>query len=137
MLLPEEAAPRLAEDVVAVADPEVVDEVRELAHEELDRPEVGAALGQVRRLAVSELVVEDDGPAVVREIGEREEVVVRRARPAVQRDERRRPVRPELALHAIPGLVPVELGVALFHERNSTTAARNASPRCSKFSNWS
>ena len=45
VLLAEEAAPGLAEDVVAVGDPERVDEVVQLADEQVDRPEVGAAVG--------------------------------------------------------------------------------------------
>ena len=88
VLLAEEPAPGLAEDVVAVGDPERVDEVVQLADEQVDRPEVGAAVRVVRAAAVAELVVVDDGPAVG-EIGEREEVVVGRAWPAVKDDERR------------------------------------------------
>jgi hypothetical protein len=84
---PEEPAPGLAEDVVAVGDPERADEVVQLSDEQVDRPEVCAAVGVVRAAAVAELVVVDDGPAVG-EIGEREEVVVGRARTTVQNDER-------------------------------------------------
>src|SRR5438477_7027084 len=89
VLLAEEAAPGLAEDVVTVGDPERVDEVVKLANEQVDRPEVGAAVRVVRAPTVAELVVMDDRPAAG-EVGEREEVVVGRAWPAVKDDERRR-----------------------------------------------
>jgi len=56
---------------VAVGDPERVHEVVQLAHEEVDRPEVGAAVRVVRATAVPELVVVDDGAAVGK-VGERE-----------------------------------------------------------------
>ena len=79
-----------------VGDAERLDEVVQLADEEVDRPELGAALREVRAAAVAELVVEDDRAAVTREVADGEQVVVRRAGPAVQRDERRRAV-PELA----------------------------------------
>ena len=81
VLLREEAAPRLAEHVVALSQPERVDEVVQLAHEEIDRPEVGAALRVVRAAPVAELVVVDDGAAAVGKVRDREQVVVR-ARPA-------------------------------------------------------
>src|SRR5262249_54460119 len=48
VLLGEEAAPRRAEDVVAVVDTEVVEQVRELSDKELDRPEVAVAIAQMR-----------------------------------------------------------------------------------------
>src|SRR2546423_1014591 len=57
VLLSEEAAPGLAEDVVAAGESERVDEVVQLADEELDGPEVGAALWVVGAAAVAELVV--------------------------------------------------------------------------------
>jgi hypothetical protein len=44
VLLAEEPAPGLAEDVVAVGDPERADEVVQLPDEQVDRPEVGAAV---------------------------------------------------------------------------------------------
>src|SRR5215510_12467772 len=45
VLLPEEAAPGLAEHVVPVGYPEFIDEVLELSYEQVDRVEVFAALG--------------------------------------------------------------------------------------------
>ncbi len=69
VLLREEAAPGLAEHVVAFGDPERLDEVVQLADEEVDRPEVGAAVRVVRAAAVAELVVVDDGPSLA-EVGE-------------------------------------------------------------------
>ena len=95
---------------MAVGDPERVDEVVQLADEEVDRPEVGAAVRVVRAAAVAELVVVDDG-AAVGEVGEREEVVVRRAGAAVEDDERRGRsgvAGPQVAGHAVPGLRLVE-----------------------------
>ena len=44
---------------------------------------------QMRRLAVAELVVVDDRPSRPREVGHRQQVVVRAAGAAVRRDERR------------------------------------------------
>ena len=73
-----------------VDDAERVDEVVQLAHEEIDRPEVGAPVGAMRAAAVAELVVVDDRPAVTRQIGQGQQVVVRGAGAAVKDDERRR-----------------------------------------------
>src|SRR5947209_5794654 len=101
VLLAEEAAPRLDQTEVSIGDSERLDEVVQLPDEELDRTEVGAALGVVRRAAVPDLVVEDDRAAVSREVGHRKQVVVRRARAAVERDERRRPGA-QVALHPLP-----------------------------------
>src|SRR5205823_12643051 len=92
VLLTEEPAPRRPEHVIPLADAEVVDEVRKLPDEELHRPEVAAAFGEMRRPAVPELVIEDDGASVAGQAGERQQVVVGRAGAAVQEDERRRPV---------------------------------------------
>ena len=117
VLLRQEPAPRLAEDVVAVGDPERVDEVVQLADEELGRPELGPAVRVVRAAAVAELVVVDDR-ALVGEVCEREEVVVRRAGAAVEDDERRgrRGVAGlQLACHAVPGLGFAEGNGALAH----------------------
>ena len=110
--------------MVAVGDPERVDEVVQLADEEVDRPEVGAAVRIVRAAPVAELVVVDDGTSVG-EVGEREEVVVRRAGAAVEDDERRGRsgiAGPQLAGHAVPGLRLVEGdgAVAHLHLRDST-----------------
>ena len=60
----------------------------QLTDEEIDRPEIGAALRIVRAAAVAELVVVDHG-AAVRQVGEGEEVVVSRSWAAVEDDERR------------------------------------------------
>ena len=117
VLLGEEPAPGLAQHVVAVGDPEGIDEVVELADEELDRPELGAAVGIVRAAAVADLVVVDDG-AVGREIREREEVVVRPARAAVEDDERCGSVRgpgAQVAGDAVPRLRLAERDGALAH----------------------
>jgi hypothetical protein len=124
VLLAEEAAPRLAEDVVAVGDSERVDEVVELANEELDRPEVGAPVRIVRAAAVPELVVVDDR-AAVGQVGDRQEIVVGGPGPAVQDDERRRRrgvPGPQLAGHAEPRLRLPEGDCALahLHLRDST-----------------
>jgi len=126
ILLGEEAAPGLAEDVVAPGDPERVDEVVQLADEEIHRPELGAAVGVVGAAPVPYLVVVDDRPAVG-EVDEREEVVVRRAGAAVEGDERRRRRRvagPQLAGNAVPGLRLAEGDRALahLHARDSTPA---------------
>ena len=128
VLLAQEPAPGLAEDVVAVGDPERADEVVQLPDEQVDRPEVGAAVGVVGAAAVAELVVVDDGPAVG-EIGEREEVVVGRAWTAVKNDERcgrRRVAGPQLPRHAVPGLRVLageregHGALARIHRRDST-----------------
>src|SRR5205814_5713224 len=124
VLLGQEAAPGGTEDVMATGDPERIDEVVELADEQLDRPELGAALRVVRRASVSDLVVEDDR-AAVREVGKRKQVVVRRARAAMERDQRRggvRVVRVQVAVDSVPGLgdvtVEAEGGLALVHAEN-------------------
>jgi len=72
--------------VVAARDPERVDEVVELADEEIDCPEVAVAPLVVCAAAVTDLVLEDDR-AFTGEIGERQEVIVRCSRTAVQSDE--------------------------------------------------
>jgi hypothetical protein len=54
--------------VVAVSNAQVLEQVRELADEELDRPELGATVRQMRRVAVPDLVVEDDRAATTRKI---------------------------------------------------------------------
>ena len=93
---------------MAVGDPERLDEVVQLADEQLGLPELGAAVRVVRAAPVADLVVVDDR-ALVAEIPEREEVVVGRAGPAVQRD-KRCGIGSEVAGHAIPrlGLLAVE-----------------------------
>jgi len=91
---------------VPVGDSERLDEVVQLADEELDRPEICTAVRIVRAAAVPELVLMDDR-AAVGEVGEREEIVVRPARPSVQHDEWRRRVcvaRSQVAGHAVPRL---------------------------------
>src|SRR5256714_12075329 len=66
VLLSQKAAPGGAEHVMPVGDPERVYEVVEVADEQRDRPEIGAAVGLVRAPAVADLVVEDDRAAVLR-----------------------------------------------------------------------
>ena len=106
VLLRQETAPGLAEDVMAVGDPERVDEAVQFSNEQVDGPEVGAAIRIVSAAAVAELVVVDDGPRAG-EVREGEQVVVRRAGAAVEHDERRRSVGgagSQIARHAVPGL---------------------------------
>ncbi len=125
VLLREEAAPRLAEHVVALSQAERVDEIVELADEEIDRPEVGAPLRVVRAAPVADLVVVDDGAAAVGQIRDREQVVVRRPRPAVEDDQRReclRVVWAQLVRDAVPGLGRLVADV----ERNRALAGRHA-----------
>ena len=71
------------------AYPQRVDEIVQLAHKQLDRPEVGTPIGEVRAAPIAQLVVVDDSPAIMREIRERQEVVVRRAGAAMENDQRR------------------------------------------------
>ena len=65
-----------------MVQPERVAHGLHLADEEVDRPEVGGLLDP--RVPAADLVVEDDAPAGLGEQLERLEVVVQRARPAVQ-----------------------------------------------------
>jgi hypothetical protein len=126
VLLRKEPAPRLTQHLVTIGDSESVDEVVELTDEEIDRPELGAAVGIVRAAAAPDLVVVDDR-AVGREIHEREEVVVCPARAAVEDDERRGSVPvagAQVAGDAVPGLRLAERDGALahLHPRDSTPA---------------
>ena len=83
----------MAEEVELPAiprQPEMANEVVELGAEELFGPECGVAVlrGKMCGAAASDLVVEQDGDAVVfPEVGQAEKVVVRNARAAVQGDE--------------------------------------------------
>jgi len=112
--------------VVPVGDPERVDEIVELPDEQIDRPEVGAALRVVRTPAVADLVVEDDRAAVLREVGEHEQVVVRRAGAAVECDQRggSMRIRGEVAVDSVPALgdvaVEAKRSLSLVHARNRT-----------------
>ena len=84
MLEGELAAPRRAEEV----DPlelELVAQRRELVEEDLDAP---VDVLRSVRAAAADLVVEHDGAAALGQPLEGREVVVRRAGPAVQGDER-------------------------------------------------
>jgi hypothetical protein len=103
--------------VVPIGHAESLDEVVQLADEEVDRPKVGSSVRVMGAAAVAELVVVDDGP-VTCEVDQREDVVVRRAGAAVKDDERRwhsGVARPQLAGHAVPGLRLVEGDGALAH----------------------
>ncbi len=60
------AAPGLPDEVVAPGDAEMGQEVVEFGEEEVDGPEAGAAVAQVGRAAVAELVVVHDGAAGTR-----------------------------------------------------------------------
>jgi hypothetical protein len=117
VLLGEHPAPGLAEDVVPVTYPEVVDEVRELADEQLHGPEVRPATGQMRGLAVAELIVENDGAPAGAEVLERQEVVVYAARTSVQGHEGRRPAAGarlfEVPEDPVPRAEALEVGPAL------------------------
>ena len=117
VLLAEEPAPRRAEHVVPAGDSERVDEVVELADEQVDGPEVAVPPLVVRRSAVADLVVEHHG-AVVGEVGQRQQVVVRRAGPPVERHERGGAVGTELAVDPVPGLG----GLVVVAERNGPFA---------------
>jgi hypothetical protein len=87
---------------VHLLEPERLSDVPELGEEELHGPE--RRIRRFRRVARSELVVEDDA-ALVSELLQRREAEVRRARAAVQAEERHaRPV----SDRAVPGLVPAE-----------------------------
>ena len=111
--------------MVAAGDAERVDEVVELADEQVDRPEIRAALRVVRAPAVADLVVEDDRAPVLREVGEREQIVVRRAWAAVEGDEwggRIGVVREEVAFDSVPRLgefaVEPKRSLVFSHRRN-------------------
>src|SRR4051794_1665194 len=125
----EHPAPRLAEDVVAPGDPEVVDERGQLVLEELRRPERRIGVGQVVAASVAELVVEHARAPGAVQLGDRLDVVVRRPRPAVADHERRaQPVRVEVADDPVPGPVAVALEVAL-HGRGTYLSASAARAR--------
>ena len=119
--------------MVPVGDPERVDKIVELPDEQVDRPEVGAPLRVVRAPAVADLVVEDDSAAVLREVGEHEQVVVRRAGAAVKGDEwggSIRVARTEVAVDSVPRLgdVTVEAkgSLGFSHGRNLFSGGRSS-----------
>ena len=88
-----------------IPDPERVDQIVQLADEEIDRPELGTAVREVTAAPIPELVVVDHRAAAAREIRHRQEVVVGRPGAAMQQDERRRRgVRTDLAGDAKPRL---------------------------------
>ena len=117
--------------MVPAGDSERVDQVVELADEQVDRPEIRAALRVVRAPAVADLVVEDDSAAVLREVGEHEQVVVRRAGAAVKGDEWGGSIgvaRAKVAVDSVPRLgdVTVEAkgSLAFSHGRNLFSGGR-------------
>ena len=55
----EHPAPRLADDRVAVGDPEVTRQLTKLVLEELRRPEVRGGVRKMLALAAADLVVQD------------------------------------------------------------------------------
>src|SRR6266550_5477075 len=117
--------------MVPAGDSERVDQVLELADEKVDRPEIRAALRVVRAPAVADLVVEDDRAPVLREVGEREQIVVRRAWAAVEGDEwggrRIGVVREEVAFDSVPRLgdiaVEPKRSLVFSHRRKRYSAA--------------
>src|SRR6266545_7525131 len=107
MLLGEHSSPGRAEQVNPL-EPELVAHGSHLLAEDLDAP-----LDALRpiRLAAADLVVEHDRPFVCKLL-ERREVVVRRPRSAVQREQRRHG-RIEIADEAVPRPIAAEIDVSL------------------------
>ena len=85
----EHAAPGLAEQVVAAGDAEMGKQGIEFGEEQIHRPERRIGVGQMGGAAAAELVVMDDGAFGGGEAGEAQSVVMQRARPAMQHDQRR------------------------------------------------
>src|SRR4051794_8556491 len=103
MLSGEHAAPGLTEEMIGVANSELVEKILELIEEKTDGPEVGAAVAQMRRVTVAELIVMNDRATGAREVCHRQQVVVRSAWSSVRHDERRTR-RIEVTGNAVPGL---------------------------------
>ncbi len=118
MLHPEHATPRLAEHVVAIGDADVIEQHRELAHEQLHGPEVDRRVAQMLRAAGAELVVEHAGtPGPLSQRRDRLDIVVGAAGTAVQDYQRCWLVVAELADDAVPGRAGVPIDRALAHAR--------------------
>src|SRR3954453_23961173 len=133
MLGAEHPAPGLSDQVVLVLGPEAAEKVVELLEEQVDGPEVGALVGQVRGLAGTKLVVVDDRPALLREPRHPQRVVVCGAGPSVE-DHDRWPG-PELPGDAVPRPPVVEVdvsgsrGVRDRHHASCTWSRASASRR--------
>ena len=127
----EHPAPGLAEHVVAPVDAEVLDQPGELALEQLDGPERRVGVGQVVGASVAELVVEDARPTGAQALrGDRRDVVVRRARPAVADHHRRaRCSRIEVSHDPVPGAMAVALEVALHRRADPRDQRPRRAPR--------
>jgi hypothetical protein len=107
----EPSAPRLAEEVAAV-EPERGAHLVDLGHKPVDGPE-RRVVGRVRP-AAPELVV-DDRRSVLREpFCQRQHVVVRRARPAVQEEHRQRVA---VSKAPIPHVAALDLDHAVVRHR--------------------
>ena len=113
-------APGLADEMVAVRDPEVSQEVVELGQEQLHRPEIRAAVRQMRGFPVPQLVVMHDPAAVRRQILEAVDVVVGAARPAMH-DHHGRPRAAQVARDPVPGFEAAERCPALGDLHASTS----------------
>ena len=110
----EHPAPGLPEQVEVVGDAEVLDHGGQLLDEQLHAPERRVGVRQVRAAPAAELVVVHDRAAAARgQPGHGQRVVVGRAGPAVQDDERRPGAPGEVAGHPVPGPVPAEGDLAL------------------------
>src|SRR3954447_12097288 len=110
MLGAEHPAPGLSDQVVLVLGPEAAEKVVELLEEQVDGPEVGALVRQVRGLAAPELVVGAHRPALLREPRHSERVVVCGAGPSVEDHDRWSG--PELPGDAVPRPPVVEVEVS-------------------------
>jgi hypothetical protein len=101
MLGAQHSTPRLAKEVIPVGDAELIEEILELVEKEVDGPEVGAFVSQMRRASVAELIVVDDRTSRAGDVGHRQQIVVCSARSAVGGDERG-DARREVASHSVP-----------------------------------
>src|SRR5918995_1932748 len=115
----EHRAPRSAEQV-DLFEPQLVADGWQLVEEEVERPEL-RVVGAVR-VSAAELVVEDHQSTPVRQPLERLEVVVRRAGPAVEAEQRVPVLRADVA---VPGLEAAEGNPPLdrFHSTSGSNTA--------------
>ena len=126
----EHAAPALTEEVVVIGDAEMFEQVGEFSHEEVRRPEGGveAFFAEVRGVAVAELVVEDNGNAIVDGKGfEAEKVVVTGSGTAVEGDEGAAGLGGfEVAVNLVPSVAGLVFGEGRVVEANGVFSDRDA-----------
>ena len=114
MLGRQHSTPALAQQMIAVLDFQMLEQIVEFVQEKVNPPEVGTFVAQMSGAADAKLIIMDNGAATIRKVSIAKQIIMRRSWSSVN-NEKWNAICGKVAGYSIPSLPPEEIRHTFMH----------------------